>query len=76
MIANIFQMAVPDTIFELLIWAILIGLAIVIVKLVWGSVLKRPAAGERLRKLDELKANGVLTPEEYQSQRQKIISQL
>jgi len=69
-------MTVPDMIFAYLIWTILIGVALVIVKLVWSSVLKRPGAGERLRKLDELKANGLLTPEEYQSQRQKIISQL
>jgi hypothetical protein len=76
MIASIFDMAVPKFIFILLLWAILIGLATAIVKFVWGSVLNAPAAGKRLRKLDELRASGLLTPEEYQSQREKIISQL
>jgi len=81
-IASLLNLAGPDLIVVLFTLLVVIGIPVAVVVILVRVFNRKGQTGGagtvegRLRKLDELKAKGTITNDEYISQRQRIISQV
>jgi len=58
------------------IYAFILGLIVVGIRLLLRGLSRPKGSEERLKELDSLRSRGLITEEEYQKQRQTILAQI